>query len=432
MMTDLDKETVDFVPNYDETTEEPTVLPAPFPNLLVNGSAGIAVGMATNIPPHNMREVIDAAIWTIESAQADAPPTLRRSSASCSSSCRAPTSPPAATSSAARASSRRTSPAAARSSCARRPRSRCRRRAIARRSSSREIPYQVNKARLIERIAELVREKTIEGISDIRDESDRDGMRIVDRPEARRGRRGHPQQSLQAHRAAEQLRHHHARHRRRPAEGALARRADRQLRRVPARGRAPADRIRAAQGRSAPAHSRRTEDRARSPRRGHHADSQRQEPRRGARRPDDAVQPVADPGAGDPRHAAAAADRPRAAEDSRRARRAAEADRAAARDPVERSARDADHRRGAAEGAGEVRRRATHRDPRRGRRVPHRGPDCRRRHGDHGQQHRLHQADGDHELPEPAPRRQGPHRHADARRGLRQSISSWRRRTPTS
>ena len=71
MMADLDKETVDFVPNYDETTEEPTVLPAPFPNLLVNGSTGIAVGMATNIPPHNLREVIDAAIWTIESAQSD-------------------------------------------------------------------------------------------------------------------------------------------------------------------------------------------------------------------------------------------------------------------------------------------------------------------------------------------------------------------------
>ena len=76
MMADLDKETVDFVPNYDETTEEPTVLPAPFPNLLVNGSTGIAVGMATNIPPHNLREVIDAAIWTIESAQSDEPPTL--------------------------------------------------------------------------------------------------------------------------------------------------------------------------------------------------------------------------------------------------------------------------------------------------------------------------------------------------------------------
>src|SRR5688572_723768 len=76
LMADLEKETVDFVPNFDETTEEPTVLPAPFPNLLVNGSAGIAVGMATNIPPHNMREVIEAAIWTIESSQGDAAPSL--------------------------------------------------------------------------------------------------------------------------------------------------------------------------------------------------------------------------------------------------------------------------------------------------------------------------------------------------------------------
>src|SRR4026208_1190769 len=75
-MVDLDKETVDFVPNYDETTTEPSVLPAPFPNLLVNGSAGIAVGMATNIPPHNMREVIDAVIWMIDSIQADEKPTL--------------------------------------------------------------------------------------------------------------------------------------------------------------------------------------------------------------------------------------------------------------------------------------------------------------------------------------------------------------------
>ena len=72
MMADLDKETVDFVPNYDETTEEPTVLPAPFPNLLVNGSVGIAVGMATNIPPHNLREVVDGVIWLIEHA-AEAP-----------------------------------------------------------------------------------------------------------------------------------------------------------------------------------------------------------------------------------------------------------------------------------------------------------------------------------------------------------------------
>ena len=66
LMADLDKETVDFVPNYDETTEEPTVLPAPYPNLLVNGSSGIAVGMATNIPPHNLREVIDGLVWVVE------------------------------------------------------------------------------------------------------------------------------------------------------------------------------------------------------------------------------------------------------------------------------------------------------------------------------------------------------------------------------
>src|SRR3569832_174590 len=79
MMTDLDKETVDYVPNYDETTEEPTVLPAPFPNLLVNGSAGLAVGMATNVPPHNLREVIEAVIWLIENTHfADAAAPLTR------------------------------------------------------------------------------------------------------------------------------------------------------------------------------------------------------------------------------------------------------------------------------------------------------------------------------------------------------------------
>ena len=104
MMADLDKETVDFVPNYDETTEEPTVLPAPFPNLLVNGSAGIAVGMATNIPPHNLREVIDAVDLDRSRARsptdaADASPSKQRQAAA--SSCPGPTSRPAATSSAA-------------------------------------------------------------------------------------------------------------------------------------------------------------------------------------------------------------------------------------------------------------------------------------------------------------------------------------------
>ena len=78
-MADLDKDTVDFVPNYDETTKEPSVLPAPFPNLLVNGSAGIAVGMATNIPPHNLREVIDGTIWMIDTRTCRCADASRRS-----------------------------------------------------------------------------------------------------------------------------------------------------------------------------------------------------------------------------------------------------------------------------------------------------------------------------------------------------------------
>ena len=81
MMADLDKETVDFGPNYDETTEEPTVLPAPFPNLLVNGAAGIAVGMATNVPPHNLSEVIDGCIWLIEQHLSRVSRTRRRRAA---------------------------------------------------------------------------------------------------------------------------------------------------------------------------------------------------------------------------------------------------------------------------------------------------------------------------------------------------------------
>ena len=85
MMDDLDKDTVDFVPNFDETTTEPTVLPTPFPNLLVNGSTGIAVGMATNIPPHNLREVVDGVIWLIENTlmtPAERARTLSRASRS--------------------------------------------------------------------------------------------------------------------------------------------------------------------------------------------------------------------------------------------------------------------------------------------------------------------------------------------------------------
>jgi DNA gyrase subunit A len=175
MMADLDKETVDFVPNYDETTEEPTVLPTTFPNLLVNGSAGIAVGMATNIPPHNLREVIDGCIAAIE--QRNQPIDVRKKAV-----LRAVSGPDFPTGGFivgrtgifhAYTTGRGSITVRAR---------------VTTEESKKgdktslvvtEIPYQVNKKRLLENIAELHREKTVEGIADLRDESDRDGMRIV-------------------------------------------------------------------------------------------------------------------------------------------------------------------------------------------------------------------------------------------------------------
>jgi DNA gyrase subunit A len=179
MMVDLDKETVDFVPNYDETTEEPTVLPAPFPNLLVNGSAGIAVGMATNIPPHNMREVIEAAIWLIESAQSDDKPTLPEKQRKLLELVPGPDFPTGGYI-VGRHGVQQAS-LTGRGTVIMRAKAEIEVSKKGDRSSIviDAIPYQVNKARLIERIAELVREKVLEGISDIRDESDRDGLRIV-------------------------------------------------------------------------------------------------------------------------------------------------------------------------------------------------------------------------------------------------------------
>jgi DNA gyrase subunit A len=179
MMVDLDKETVDFVPNYDETTEEPTVLPAPFPNLLVNGSAGIAVGMATNIPPHNMREVIEAAIWLIESAQSDDKPTLPEKQRKLLELVPGPDFPTGGYI-VGRHGVQQAS-LTGRGTVIMRAKAEIEVSKKGDRSSIviDAIPYQINKARLIERIAELVREKVLEGISDIRDESDRDGLRIV-------------------------------------------------------------------------------------------------------------------------------------------------------------------------------------------------------------------------------------------------------------
>jgi DNA gyrase subunit A len=185
MMVDLDKETVDFVPNYDETTEEPTVLPTPFPNLLVNGSAGIAVGMATNVPPHNLREVVDGCIWAIENthlrSDADDQPPLSRGER-LRNLMRLIPGPDFPTGGyiVGRAGIGQAY-STGRGSILMRARSVTETSKKGDRTSLvfTEIPYQVNKAKLIERVAELVREKTIEGISDLRDESDREGMRIV-------------------------------------------------------------------------------------------------------------------------------------------------------------------------------------------------------------------------------------------------------------
>lgn len=169
MMADIDKDTVDFQPNYDEKELEPTVLPTRFPNLLVNGSAGIAVGMATNIPPHNLGEVIDATIALINDPQAGIADLMQHIPG--------PDFPTGGI----------INGAAGIHAAYHSGRGRVRVRARAEievAANDREaivvteLPYQVNKARLIEKIAELVKEKKLEGIAELRDESDKDGMRV--------------------------------------------------------------------------------------------------------------------------------------------------------------------------------------------------------------------------------------------------------------
>ena len=172
LLEDLDKDTVDFKPNYDEKEEEPVVLPARFPNLLVNGAGGIAVGMATNIPPHNLGETIDALLAMMEKPDISLDELMELLPG--------PDFPTGA--SILGRSGIRAAYATGRGSIIMRAKVSVEE---LRKGKDREalivheIPYQVNKATLIEKIAELVREKRIEGISDLRDESDRDGMRIV-------------------------------------------------------------------------------------------------------------------------------------------------------------------------------------------------------------------------------------------------------------
>ena len=171
MIADIDKETVDFGPNYDDSLQEPLVLPCKFPNLLVNGSEGIAVGMATKIPPHNLGEVIDALIAVIDNPALDFDDLLRLVPG--------PDFPTGGF--ILGRDGIREAYASGRGIIQTRARALVEKDRRTGRESIivNEIPYQVNKAKLIEKIAELVKEKKIEGISDLRDESDRDGMRIV-------------------------------------------------------------------------------------------------------------------------------------------------------------------------------------------------------------------------------------------------------------
>ncbi len=170
LLRDIEKDTVDFGPNFDETLKEPLVLPSRYPNLLVNGSNGIAVGMATSIPPHNLGEVIDATVHYIDNQECEVEELM--------SIIKGPDFPTAATIVGTEGIK----------NAYRTGRGKVRVRAKAeieelpkgkQQIVVTEIPYQVNKARLVERIAELVKEKRVEGISDLRDESSRHGMRIV-------------------------------------------------------------------------------------------------------------------------------------------------------------------------------------------------------------------------------------------------------------
>ena len=170
MLQDIDKQTVDFVPNYDESLKEPSVLPSKIPNLLVNGSSGIAVGMATNIPPHNMSEVIDGTLRMIDNPDITIEELMQT--------IKGPDFPTGAKIMgrdgiiSAYKTGRGAVKMRACTEISTLPNGKPR-------ITVTELPYQVNKARLVERIAELVRDKTIDGITDLNDESDRKGMGIV-------------------------------------------------------------------------------------------------------------------------------------------------------------------------------------------------------------------------------------------------------------
>ena len=343
MLADIEKDTVNFIPNYDESLTMPEVLPARFPNLLVNGSSGIAVGMATNIPPHNLAEVCDAVSYLIEHPNAIAGPDHEDSF-------------PARTSRPAgyifNREGMRDAYSNGRGSIQIRAKSMIERgdKGERERIVVTEIPYAVNKSRLLESIAELVNEKKIEGIADIRDESDREGIRVV--IEVKRGEL--PEVVLNNLYKHTQLQTSFgiimlAIVDKQPKVLGLidmmkyfvAHRQDVIRRRT---------RLRPEEGRSPGPHPGRADHRPGPPGRHHQAHPRLEERRRGPDRPDGEVQAVPDPGPGHPGDAAAAADQPGAGEDRPGVPGGQGPHRQAAQDPVSRQDGHGHHRPGAGRG----------------------------------------------------------------------------------
>ena len=169
LLADIDKDTVEFIPNYDESEWEPSVMPTRLPNLLINGSAGIAVGMATNIPPHNLKEIIDGCLFILDNDEATIDDLIKLIPA--------PDFPTAATIHG--IDGIKQAYETGRGKVYVRAKTSIEENGDRETIIISELPYQVNKARLIEKIAELVRDKKLEGISEIRDESDKDGLRVA-------------------------------------------------------------------------------------------------------------------------------------------------------------------------------------------------------------------------------------------------------------
>src|SRR5205823_6614809 len=397
MLEDIDKNTVDFIPNFDDRLQEPTVLPAKLPNLIVNGAAGIAVGMATNVPPHNLAETVEALTYLVDHPAATVK-DLRKS-------IKGPDFPTGAIIYGREGIKE----------CYEKGRGRItiRARAVIEEKESTgkhqivvaEIPYQVNKSNLIAQIAELVNAKKLEGISDLRDESDREGMRIVielkrDAVPAVVLNQLYKHTEMQTTFGAimlalvdgapkemnlKELLEHFIEHR----HTVIVRRTDFELKRAQ-------DREHILEGLKIAVDN---IDEVDHPQVQGHADRGRQLAQ--------ALQAVREAVGRDPQYAAGPAHRPRDHQARGRAEGGPQVHQGMQGDPRLQAAPHEDPEGRADRGGCGLRRPAPHRDRRRPGGVLDRGPDRRGRHGDHGIPRGLHQAAPRVGVPAPAARRQG-------------------------